>query len=581
MKLRSFFYALAAGVILLLLIAAGGFFWLTSQSPLNVMREGAVATPTASIFVPKQAPVMASLLVNPDRLEAFRQLVARPGNRRRSRAELKQVEDSLLANKGIDYRRDIRPWLGNEVTLAVTSLDFDRNQQNAAQPGYLLAVTTKNSQRAREFLQLFYSKQATAGATDLVFEQYKGVNLIYKRPTTPLEASSGGSNPNQTPEVLTSAVVGDRFVLFANHPKVLRDAINNVQAENLSFDDDLGYQQMLESLTEPRIGISLVNLPALAALISKQPIPVQDSFQGSKTLAIALSLNAQGLLAQTALLRSQESDETQAPALMGQVDALQYIPAKSALAIAGTNLNQFWNQLSTGLATDDTLKPLVDQSLANIQSRWGIQLPEEIFNWVQGEYALSMMPRPDRDNPDWIFVAQKAAEETAEESIEHLDNIAKERGLSVGTLPLGDKSVTAWTKLVTSAKTVAGQEDRLMRLEAQVQGVHASVGNYEIFTTSIEAMDEALEGLENSLVKSDPFKSAIAPLPEQNDGYLYLDWPKSATLIERQLPIVRVVELVGKPLFDHLRSLSVSSYGIDNGVQRSKLFFRLDNANES
>ena len=169
MKLRSFFYALAAGVILLLLIAAGGFFWLTSQSPLNVMREGAVATPTASIFVPKQAPVMASLLVNPDRLEAFRQLVARPGNRRRSRAELKQVEDSLLANKGIDYRRDIRPWLGNEVTLAVTSLDFDRNQQNAAQPGYLLAVTTKNSQRAREFLQLFYSKQATAGATDLVF----------------------------------------------------------------------------------------------------------------------------------------------------------------------------------------------------------------------------------------------------------------------------------------------------------------------------------------------------------------------------------------------------------------------------
>jgi hypothetical protein len=121
------------------------------------------------------------------------------------------------------------------------------------------------------------------------------------------------------------------------------------------------------------------------------------------------------------------------------VDALQYIPAKSALAIAGTNLNQFWNQLSTGLATDDTLKPLVDQSLANIQSRWGIQLPEEIFNWVQGEYALSMMPRPDRDNPDWIFVAQKAAGAKAEESIEHLDDLAKKQGFSVGSLPLGDK----------------------------------------------------------------------------------------------------------------------------------------------
>ncbi|NEP13825.1 MAG: hypothetical protein F6K14_27210, partial [Symploca sp. SIO2C1] len=41
--------------------------------------------------------------------------------------------------------------------------------------------------------------------------------------------------------------------------------------------------------------------------------------------------------------------------------------------------------------------------------------------------------------------------------------------------------------------------------------------------------------------------------------------------------MVRVLELVGKPLFEHLRSLSLSSYGIDNGIQRSKVFLRLDN----
>jgi hypothetical protein len=90
-------------------------------------------------------------------------------------------------------------------------------------------------------------------------------------------------------------------------------------------------------------------------------------------------------------------------------------------------------------------------------------------------------------------------------------------------------------------------------------------------------MNQALKGVENSLVKSDRFNNAIAPLPQPNDGYLYLDWRESGTLIERQLPIVRVVELVAKPFFEHLRSLSVSSYGSDKGVQRSKLFFRLDN----
>ncbi|HAJ62156.1 MAG TPA: hypothetical protein DCP31_25370 [Cyanobacteria bacterium UBA8543] len=577
MKLRSFFYLLAAGATALLLMAVAGFFWLTSQSPLNLLREGAVANPAATIFVPKQAPMMASLLVNPDRLEGFRQLVARPINRRRSRSELKQIEDSLLANRGIDYQRDIRPWLGDEVTFAVTSLDFDRNPKNAAQPGYLLAVTTKNQERAREFLQLFYSKQATAGVPDLVFETYKGVNLIYERPLGQIEASTGSSDSSQTPEILTSAVVGDRFVLFANHPKVLRDAINNVQVANLSLEDDPEYQQMLETLTEPRIGLSFVNLPSLAAWTAKQPIPARDSFKGSETLSIALTLNRLGLLAQTAILGAEASDKSIAPALSKPVEALQYIPAKSELAIASTDLNQLWNQLSTEGADDNTLKLLIEKAIANWQSHWGIQLPEEVFSWVQGEYALSLLPRPDKADPDWIFVAQKLPETTTEESIEHLDDVAKQRGLSVGTLPLGEQTITAWTKLVTSTATVPGKDNSFMRLEAQVEGVHASVGDYEIFTSSVAAMDEALKGVDNSLVKSDKFQEAIASLPKQNNGYLYLDWRKSESFVKRQLPFVQLMELIGKPLFDHLRSLSVSSYGIDNGVQRSKLFFRLDN----
>lgn len=576
MKLRSFFYALVAGATGLLLIAVAGFFWLTSQSPLNLLQQGVVANPTAAIFVPKQAPAMVSLLVNPGRLEAFRQLVARPIARRRSRAELNQIENSLLLNTDINYQRDIQPWLGNEISLAVTSLDFDRNPANTTQPGYLLVVKTKDGERAREFLQLFYSKQAATSVDDIVFEKYKGVNLIYRRPLSQVQASSNGSHQNPLPEALTSAVVGDRFVLFANHPKVLRDALNNVQAANLSLEDDHEYQQMLETLSEPRIGLSFVNIPALAAWISKQPAPMRDSFKGSETLALGLSLNRLGLVAQTALLGSESTNTSREATLSEPVAALQYIPTQSALAIAGTNLNQLWTQLSSGEGMNDALKPLLEQAVASLQSRWGLQLPEDIFSWVQGEYALSMMPRPDRDNPDWIFVAQKGSE-AAESSIEHLDAVAKQRGLSVGALPLGDTSITAWTKLVTSAIPVGGKDKQLMKLEAQVGGVHTAVGNYEIFTTSIEAMNQALKGVENSLVKSDRFNSAIAPLPQPNDGYLYLDWKETGTLIERQLPIVRVVELVAKPFFEHLRSLSVSSYGSDNGVQRSKLFFRLDN----
>ncbi|MCA1992696.1 MAG: DUF3352 domain-containing protein, partial [Coleofasciculus sp. S288] len=319
---------------------------------------------------------------------------------------------------------------------------------------------------------------------------------------------------------------------------------------------------------------------ALAAWISNQPAPAQESFKASETIALALSLTRQGVLAQTALLGAESSNESLTPSLSKPVDALQYIPSESALAIAGTDLNQFWNRLSTSAASDDTLKPLLDQAVARLQSYWNIELPEDVFSWVQGEYAIALLPRLDQVNPDWIFVAQKTAEST-DTAIEHLDEIAKNRGLSVGVLPLGEQPITAWTKLITSAVPVTGKNDKLMKIEAQVAGVRTTVGDYEIFTSSLEAMDEALKGIENSLLSREDFQDAIAPLPEHNDGYLYLDWTAGKPFIERQLPLVRVAELLGKPLFDNLRSLSVSSYGIDNGVQRSKLFFRLANTPQS
>ena len=570
MKLRSFFSILTAGVLVLLLIGASGFFWLTSKSPLSLLKGGSVANPTAAIFMPRQAPVMVSLLVNPDRLEAFRQVIAPPGERRRSRAELNQLKQSLLADKGLDYRRDIQPWLGDEITWAVTTPDIDRNQQNGKQPGYLLVATTKNANTAREFVQLFWQKQAVAGS-DLVFEQYKGVKLIYNNQQAAVSPQKSKANaPIQN--ALATAVVGDRFVVFANHPKVLREAINNVQAPSLSLTDANFYQIALEKLTEPRIGVAYVNLPALTAWQGNQS--TAEAAQSYESVAIALGLNRQGLLAETSLIAAADQEiSNQAPALSQAVGALQYVPASSSLVAASTNLDQLWNQLSSGITSNNPLSQLLNQSLASLETAWGLQLPKEVFSWVQGEYALGLLPRPDRQYPDWIFVAEKGTA-TADAAIEHLDVIAKEKGFSVGALPLGNQTVTGWTKL-TTAPVTASQDKSVLKLNAQVQGVHTQAGKYEIFASSVEAIDQALKAPQKSLLASNHFKNAIAPLPQPNDGYFYVDWASIQPTLEQQLPIFRVVELVGKPLFANLRSLTVSSYGTDTGVQRSKVFFRL------
>jgi hypothetical protein len=600
MKLRSFFSTLIAVVLVLLGISAGGFYWLFAQNPLNLLQASGV-NPVAAMFVPKQAPMMVSLLVNPDRLDNLRQVVTNPAERRRTRAESAQFKQSLLANTGLDYQRDIQPWLGEEITWAVTSLDSDRDRSNGQQPGYLLAIATKDPERSRQFLQLFWQHRAIAG-TDLVFEQYKGVTLIYGNTvaTQPAKAKQGVTT--LVPSLnLATAVVGDQFVLFANQPKVLRDAINNVQAAELNLSGADFYARSLETLERSRIGLAFVNLPKLATWTAttetiatntiasvdnptsakpeksagrKATVPVKPSKPETpaQTLAIALGVNSQGMMADTALLTLNGQTPVIVPALTAPVAALQYLPASAPISVMGADLEQVWQRLDKGLSGYETASQLLHQLTADLGKSWNLDLTEAVFPWVKGEYALGLLPIAQPSSvpqSEWIFVAEQPKTDAGRQAIAKLDEIAQQQGLTTGTLTIGDRTVSAWTRLTTSNKRLS------KTVQAEVRGVHATVDNYEIFTTSVAAMEQALAAPADSLLKTDRFQDGILPFDQPNNGYGYLDWAAGRAMLEQQIPLVKVVELAGKPLFDHLRSLTFSSYGTQAGIQRGAVFLRL------
>ncbi|HEY9859609.1 MAG TPA: DUF3352 domain-containing protein, partial [Candidatus Obscuribacterales bacterium] len=91
----------------------------------------------------------------------------------------------------------------------------------------------------------------------------------------------------------------------------------------------------------------------------------------------------------------------------------------------------------------------------------------------------------------------------------------------------------------------------------------------------VEAMEQALQATKTSLINNPGFKAAIAALPKDNDGYLYLDWANSRSILEQQLPILRLVELASQPFWNQLRSLTVTSLGGESGVRRSEVFLNL------
>ncbi|HIK18843.1 MAG TPA: DUF3352 domain-containing protein [Leptolyngbyaceae cyanobacterium M33_DOE_097] len=601
MKFRSFVSTLLVLSVVLLAMGIGGFVWLFSQNPLRLLQGSPTTTPAAAMFVSRQAPLMASLLVNPDRLAAFRTVIATPGERKQAQAEVAQLKQALLANTGLDYTEDVQPWLGDEVTLAISTLDIDRDLENGRQPGYLLVLSAKDPERAREFLQLYWQKRAIAG-TDLVFEQYKGVKLIYGKVTYPESGVTANNLALRPLSILTSpnvaaAAVGDRYLLFANYPKVLRDAINNVQAPDLSLETARPYQQAIAALKQPRIGLSYVNLPGLVDWLAEETAlpgqkPTATELKPGSTaqaLTIALQPNRQGLLAETALIgTTQESFQ---PKLAGPVTALQYIPMASPIAASGVSLDRLWSGVTNDPDSTDKFSQIVDQALTSLQKRWQIDVPQEVFAWVKGEYAIALLPnqqpqaatkrkqRKQADLPglsstspfseDWVFVAERKGTE-AKDAIAHLDDLARQQGLSVGPVQLGEQTVSAWTQL-----SAASAKRSPLALQATIQGVHTTVGNYEIFATSLAAMAAALQADAASIVKQGEFQQAIAPLQQPNNGYLYLDWQKAQPILEAKLPVLKVVELAIKPLVQHLDALSISGYGSSEGIQRSGIFLKL------
>ena len=162
MKSRSFFVYLGLLAVLLLSVGLSSWYSIFARSPLPWLDGGVARTPAAALFVPRQAPLMLSLVVNPEKLEALGLVQTPWGKRRATMKELQQVKTSLLSATGLDYSQQIEPWLGNEISLAVTTLDIDRNPENGVQPGYLLMAEARDPALAKEFLQLAYADQVIA-----------------------------------------------------------------------------------------------------------------------------------------------------------------------------------------------------------------------------------------------------------------------------------------------------------------------------------------------------------------------------------------------------------------------------------
>ncbi|MCU0565659.1 MAG: DUF3352 domain-containing protein [Oculatellaceae cyanobacterium Prado106] len=628
MKSRTFFTALVVAALALLLVGATGAYWLAANSPLSETALNRSPQLTAIQFVSRRSPLVFSLSVNPDEIGAYRLAKTSPPNRRPLLAHFQKFQQQVLAQTPLDYGRDIHPWIGDELAAAVTTTDLDRDRSNGTQPGYLVAIATDRPQQAETTLQKFWQQQA-AGGKAVTSESYDGVEIVSAiAPPDQSKADRGLLGLKQVkvnPAPLASARVGDRFVLFANHPKVLREAIHNVQVAELNLGQSPQYQQALERLPDRPLGLAFVNLPRVESWLNPQST-AQAGQEHAETLdtdasdeevndslAFALQLQPQGLLIESLIFPTTGKVTAQPPRFSAPVDAIRYVPENSLWTLVGAHPQQFWQAIAAELKGYDALTANLPQPLDTLKSQWDADLAENLLDSLEDESAVARLPRTDGAPADWVFITRHTAKPVAETSIVEtsvvdelkdvesndvesegaepetktaiadtgfagLDAIAQERGISIGSLTLGDSQIAAWTKIVPTAKSEESVSPDNLALQAKVEGVHTVIGKYAIFATSLEAMEQVLQASQatpsGKTTEKTTLQQAIAPLSPKNNGYLYLEGEVLRQWIDQAPALNPIADSIDFLAYD-VRSLTFSPYGKTAKGQRSGFLVQL------
>ena len=224
MQARSFLTAVAAAVLSLVLLATGLLWGLQQRSPVHLVDQP-LQLPRAARFVPRDAALSLHWLADPARLPAYVQAVAPARQRRTARDGMRQWRDGAFALAGLEFESELASWLGPELSL--TLLD----SQDA--PGWVLALTSRDSDGARRFLQRFWQTRSLAG-TDLQISSYRGMGLI----------SGRGALLGRQPQPLATALIDDDLLLLASGRGVLERVldVSQLQQQHQLGDDDLQRQ---------------------------------------------------------------------------------------------------------------------------------------------------------------------------------------------------------------------------------------------------------------------------------------------------------------------------------------------------
>ena len=427
MKARSFLTAVGAALLSLVLLATGLIWTMDRRSPLH-LAEQPLQLPRSARFVPRDAAVALHWLADPSRLPAYAQAVAPASERRAARDGARAWRNGAFALAGLEFDSELAPWIGSEISL--TLLD------GASDPGWVLALTSRDNDGARRFLQRFWQTRSLAG-TDLQISSYRGIGVI----------SGRGALIGRDPQPLATALIDDDLLLLASGRGVLEQSLDVSQ---LKDQHQLGDQRLHQTVADLGDGVAVLTAsPAAMQRWLQLPAVLTER---SDLAGLVASLRPEGAtLAADAVL-----------AFRNKLTPQPWQPLKDLSDTAGGRalwLAQFQNP-SRLLDVDDQhplaqwLGPLLRSHLKDqAAAATVVELDEGPLLW-------------QHQSDGWLLTTSR---EQPQQAV--VDAQLQEQGLSRSELDGDGEKLAVWTRLVRQRGRTAGLEAQLAVAQARAASV--------------------------------------------------------------------------------------------------------------
>ncbi len=539
------------------ILIGGGIaaYWLLTQG-----QSWSRNLPVGANIIPQDALFTVSLTTDRTQWQKLREFGTKETQTELDK-NLVQLRDRFLTSNGYDFQKDISPWVGEQVTIAILNPETTKptskpvasdsdTTTNINQKSMVVVLPIKNPEQAKNIL----AQPRNPKADKWINRTYEGIDI--KETNLP-----SGEN-------LSAAVIDQHFLVITDNPKNTERAIQAYKnktalATSAGFTDN--FPKIATSQPFAQFYINIPSSAKIAAASENRHLPAQvlAQLQNNQGLAGSISLESQGIRIKGISWLNPNSQRTlRVENKAGNMPKL--VPPETLMMLSGGNLQQLWTDY-VSTSQGNPLSPIPPEQLkAGVKSLTTLDFEQDLLSWMGDEFSVSVIPNHSTDTlsdnfrASLVFMVQASDRTRAETSLTKLDEVMKTQyQFQIQQTTVAGKPVVNWIGPLGTLTASHGWLD----------------GDIAFLAVGAPISDKIIPKLNNTLANTPLFQQTVPSEPNPTNGQFFLDVERA----DQNFPLPTL--LPNQKIFlNATRSIGITSAIDDSRSNRYDIFLALKKA---